>query len=88
MKVSEFLRMMPVAWRKDQQVRVHFVFEAYPNRHDLTLDSTAVSTMEGDAPWIINNIPADYDMQVQEFHTHVEYINGKPVSVLIIGAWS
>ncbi len=87
MKVSEFLRMMPHAWSKGQRVKVHFVFEDQPDRHDSTLDSLTTSTMEGDAPWIINNIPADYDMPVQEFHTQVEYINEKPVSVLIIGAW-
>ena len=76
MKVSEFLNMMPIAWRKGQRVRVNFVF-----------DDHSVSTMEGDAPWIINNIPVDYDMPVKNFHTQVEHNNGKPVSVLCIGAW-
>ena len=76
MKVSEFLRMMPDAWRRGQQVRVDFVFE---DKH--------VSTMKGDAPWILDNIPADYDMPVQTFHTNVEYNGEKPVSVLSIGAW-
>lgn len=77
MKVSEFLRMMPDAWRKDQQVRLHLVFE---DNH--------VSTMTGDAPWILDNIPADYDLPVKNFHTMVEYNNEKPVAVLYIGAWS
>lgn len=77
MKVSEFLRMMPDAWRKDQQVEVTFVFDGHH-----------VSNMQGDANWIINNIPADYDMPVQRFHTDLEYNNGNPVSVLSIGAWS
>lgn len=76
MKVSEFLRMMPDSWRKDQHVKVTFVFDAHH-----------VSNMQGDANWIINNIPADYNMPVQTFHTHVEYNDEKPVSVLSIGAW-
>lgn len=77
MKVSEFLRMMPDTLRKYQHARLHLAFE---DHH--------VSTIEGDVPWILNNLPADYDMPVQEFHTQVEWNNEKPVSVLIVGAWS
>ena len=76
MKVSEFLRMIPDAWRKDQQVKITVAF-----------DSHHVAKMQGDANWIINNIPADYDMPVQRFHNYVDYNNGNPVSVLSIGAW-
>lgn len=76
MKVSEFLRMMPDSWRKDQQVRL-----------DLVLEDNHVATMEGDAPWIIQHLPVNYDMPVQNFHTSVTYKNGNPVSVLSIGAW-